>query len=106
MSEDAATHPDAGTWDYRLLRHEREDGTTWYSIHEVAYGDNGEPKNWTLTPARPTGDSTDDVMKELGYMMHALTLPILEVPFDRERDPVSAPSAHEPVETSALRPIP
>jgi hypothetical protein len=37
------------TWNYRVLRHHKDD-ETWYSLHEVYYRSDGLPRAYTADP--------------------------------------------------------
>lgn len=55
------------TWNYRLVRHEREaDGRIeeWYAVHEVYYDEKGEPEHMG-EPTTFVGDTRIEVIDAL-----------------------------------------
>ena len=68
------------TWDYRLVRSNKEDGTPtdWYSIQEVYYDDEtGEPIAHTVD-LEVVGDDIDDLKETLQHMLRCLDKEIID----------------------------
>lgn len=61
------------TWNYRVLI---KDGQ--YNIHEVYYDDDGNPEAFTEEPVGPSGESPEELKKDLQYFSEALSLPVLD----------------------------
>ena len=66
-------------WNYRVIRVEEVDGSSYYQIHECYYGDDDKiPHSWTKDPIRVGGESVDDLAWDLDEMKKALSKPALE----------------------------
>ncbi|HEX4712715.1 hypothetical protein [Phenylobacterium sp.] len=52
-----------GRWNYRVVRHPAAPGKTedWFAIHEVYYGDDGEPTNMSAEPVQFVSESPEEL---------------------------------------------
>lgn len=66
-----------GTWNYRMIEHKNQDGSSWFAIHEVYYDDDGNPKYCTEGPCSANGEDTESLITDMQYMMLALNKPVL-----------------------------
>lgn len=67
------------TWNYRVIRHlATQDGTAHYAIHEVYYNEHGTPYMVSLEPAKPFGETLDELKSDLGMIHAALRKPALD----------------------------
>ena len=63
------------TWAYRIIR--SESGTV--GIHEVYFDIEGKPSSCSEERMAPTGDSIEELTKDMELMQLALTKPVLEM---------------------------
>lgn len=61
-------------WNYRVVKRE-DKGQEWYAIHEVYYDEQGKPEMITESAISPSGETIDEVRRDLEYMQRALTKP-------------------------------
>ena len=55
-------------WNNRIVKHEKDD-TTWYSVHEVFYHENGGINGYTEEPIVILGETVEDVKSQLEMIM-------------------------------------
>ena len=71
-----------GTWNYRVVRRPRGDGSTgesFLAIREAHYGEDKErPESITQEPTIVTGDTPEELTAELDRVREALSKPVLE----------------------------
>lgn len=66
------------SWNYRVVRHEENDGwSEHFEIHEVYYRD-GEPVMVTEGPVTPSGETLDELRAALELYTAALQQPALD----------------------------
>lgn len=65
------------TWNYRVIRHEDENGDCVYRIHEVYYDDAGNIKSWTEDVVKPSGESPGELRENCLYFLRAFRQPVL-----------------------------
>lgn len=53
------------------------DGGKTFEIHEVYYTKDGQPSSYTENAIAPVGDSIQELMDDLTYMLKAFEKPIL-----------------------------
>lgn len=97
--------PESGSWDYRVVVREFEDGREpEYAIHEAHYDDDGV----TFVTQDPVGvmsETMDGLRKEVDWIARALDAPPLRyedyrVPVSERGDPQPLRVAHEEVRAS------
>ena len=69
-------------WNYRVLRTDDvlgQDTETTYAIHEVYYGDDGEPEMWSTEPIPSMGSSLQELKDDLLAMAAASSKPVLVI---------------------------
>mgnify|MGYP006926888790 FL=1 len=47
-------------------------------IHEVYYGEDGEPRSCTMSPVSPIGEDVEGLKKDLEMMEQAFDKPVLD----------------------------
>lgn len=70
------------SWNYRVLRsfHTSGDYSEYaFTIHEVYYDKEGNPKSWSKNSIDPHGTSMDELKSDMKMMSSALEKPVLEV---------------------------
>ncbi len=67
-----------GHWNHRVLRKKESDGNYYFQIHEVYYDENGKAWAATETPARPLGESQEELKETVQLMLNACDFPILD----------------------------
>jgi hypothetical protein len=70
-----------GTWQYRVMRRAEWKGKPhpeWFGIYEVHYDDEGAVTGWTEEEVEPSGDTLEELSRDLEYMRRALEMPVLE----------------------------
>ena len=50
-------------WNNRIIKHEK-DGTTWYSIHEVFYNEDGSIYGHTKDPITIVGETKEEAIEQ------------------------------------------
>lgn len=65
------------SWNYRVIRH-TVDGETGYGVHEVYYNEDGKPIACTEEPAKPYGETPDELAKDVLHFASALEKPVLD----------------------------
>lgn len=65
------------TWEYRVVKHIRPDGSFWFDIREIYY--NGSDLSWTVYSKYPVGDTSLELRANMEMMLKALDLPALEL---------------------------
>jgi len=55
-------------WNNRIVKHEKDD-TTWHSVHEVFYDENGGINGYTEDPITILGETAEDIKSQLEMIM-------------------------------------
>jgi hypothetical protein len=63
-------------WNHRILAHKQEDGSVYFSIHEVYYT-NGIPDGYTSNPISVGSEEVKGIKWTLNRMKECLKKPIL-----------------------------
>ena len=79
-------------WNYRVVRRERS-GVAWFAIHEVYYGDDGQPALCSQEPTAPGGENVVELLRDVELMHLALDKPVLEYDEIGRPTPPDEPSA-------------
>ena len=73
------------SWNYRVFKKVWPSGEIEFSIRETYYPDGADPAQttmhklgYTASPARPSGETLDELEDDLKKMLDALQKPILE----------------------------
>lgn len=61
------------SWNYRMVRNENS-----VAIHEVYYGEDGEPHSCTMNPVSPLGKDVESLKKDFEMMEQAFDKPVLD----------------------------
>ena len=64
-------------WNYRVVRKVSE-GDSYFEVHEVYYTDDDRIEGWSVEPMSPSGNTFEELGKDLAYMTQALERPLLE----------------------------
>lgn len=85
-------------WNHRVIRATDPTGETYYTVHECFYRKDGDkiPYLWTEGPARPIGESVEDLRWSLEKMAASLSHPILEERGKKRKKLVPIESGHSP----------
>ena len=65
-------------WNYRIT-YRPSDIEQGYSIREVVYNDNGDPVSYTSKEISPYGESKDELISDLAYMIQAISQDIVDL---------------------------
>lgn len=65
-------------WNYRIT-YRPSDIEQGYSIREVFYNDNGDPVSYTSKEISPYGESKDELISDLAYMIQAISQEIVDL---------------------------
>jgi hypothetical protein len=65
-------------WNYRIT-YRPSDIEQGYSIREVFYNDNGDPVSYTSKEISPYGESKDELISDLAYMIQAISQDIVDL---------------------------
>ena len=65
-------------WNHRVVKQILDDGTEWFSIREVYYNGNGAIYAYTKEPIDMTGESIEELRKDLKWCLDCLDQPVLE----------------------------
>jgi len=65
-------------WNYRIT-YRPSDIEQGYSIREVFYNDNGAPVSYTSKEIAPYGESKDELISDLAYMIQAISQDIVDL---------------------------
>jgi hypothetical protein len=65
-------------WNYRIT-YRPSDIEQGYSIREVFYNDNGDPVSYTSNEISPYGESKDELISDLAYMIQAISQDIVDL---------------------------
>ena len=65
-------------WNYRIT-YRQSDIEQGYSIREVFYNDNGDPVSYTTNEIAPYGESKDELISDLAYMIQAISQEIVDL---------------------------
>ena len=65
-------------WNYRIT-YRPSDIEQGYSIREVFYNDNGNPVSYTSKEISPYGESKDELISDLAYMIQAISQEIVDL---------------------------
>ena len=64
------------TWNYRLVKHD-----DYYAVHEVYYGNDGQPTSMTSTAVDFGGETKEEVIAALSMALNdVMERPIFEPP--------------------------
>jgi hypothetical protein len=66
------------SWNYRVTKLTIQ-GEECYEIREVHYNEDGSVKSWTEEPAKPFGNSKEELKEVLNKMQKAFDLPLLDL---------------------------
>jgi hypothetical protein len=72
---------DVAGWNYRVMRHAAKaaNDDDFYAVHEVYYRADGTVKEWTKEPSgSPTGETHEEMSRDLAWIITALTKPTLD----------------------------
>ena len=64
-------------WNYRVLKR-TSSKEEWYEIYEVYYDDSGQPIACTESPARPFGETLEELEADLQHFAEAMEKPVLD----------------------------
>jgi hypothetical protein len=67
------------SWNYRVLKTADPDGTPVWAIHEVYYDEHGAVNGWTENSAWPSGETWDELHRDVAMYSRAFGLPPLDV---------------------------
>lgn len=71
------------TWNYRIIHstHTLPTGDIehCYAIHEVYYDEHDAIETWTVNPTFPSGETREELAKDIEFYQQALMLPVLEL---------------------------
>ena len=80
-------------WNYRVMRHEVQTPSgdeTYYAIHEVYYTEDGKIDGWAEDASgSPSGDTFEEMIRDLAWIIAAVTKPILDAETGNEVEPAS-----------------
>ena len=80
-------------WNYRIMRHENNTAANdeiFYAVHEIHYDENDAVKGWTEEPTgSPCGETLDEMIRDLAWIMTALAKPILDASTGKEIEPAA-----------------
>lgn len=65
------------TWNYRVIKHDQS-RPAYFAVHEVYYDEKGNVQSWTAESVVIVGDSKQEVMKTLEYIMADVRHPVLK----------------------------
>lgn len=74
-------------WDYRVFRCAEPDGSPFYEMREVHYDEANKVTGWTEGAASPLGETFQELIGDLAWLMAALTKPILDDKTGTECEP-------------------
>lgn len=67
------------SWNYRVI-HQQIKGEEYYAIHEVYYSrPGGRIEGWTSDAVTPSGESVEELERDLWHYRLALEKPVLEM---------------------------
>ena len=64
-------------WNYRIVK-KTYYGEPLFGIHEVYYSEDGKPEMVTVDPVGPAGDTFEELLSDVEFMVAALTKPVLD----------------------------
>jgi hypothetical protein len=79
-------------WNYRVMRHEAKaaNDEQFYAIHEVHYRKDRTVSSWTQEPCgSPTGETVQDMIRDLAWIITAITKPTLDYATGMEIEPAA-----------------
>jgi archaellum biogenesis ATPase FlaH len=65
-------------WNYRIT-YRPSDIEQGYGIREVFYNDNGEPVSYTADSIEPYGESKEELISDLAYMIQAISQEVVDL---------------------------
>ncbi len=65
-------------WNYRIT-FRPSDLEQGYGIREVFYNDEGEPVSYTTKPIEPFGETKDELISDLAYMIQAISQDVVDL---------------------------
>ena len=65
-------------WNYRIT-YRPSDVEQGYSIREGFYNDNGEPVSYTSCSIEPYGESKEELISDLAYMIQAISQEVVDL---------------------------
>lgn len=75
------------SWNYRIFRGTDESGQRYYEFREAYYDEPPKISGWTSNPSAPVGETFDELVNDLAWMLAGLTKPILDVDTGLEVEP-------------------
>ena len=67
-------------WNHRIIQRIRKSSDSeeaCYQVHEVHYDDSGNIHSWTKDAVTPSGETLDDLKREIEHHLKALSKPVL-----------------------------
>jgi len=71
-------------WNHRILRHEEEDKSEWFAIHEVFYNNEGIPHSCTENPISIIQPDIEGIKWEIDKLAIAIDKPFIEYSYFEE----------------------
>lgn len=75
------------SWNYRVFRGTDKTGHSFYEMRGAYYNDAGVMVGWTADACGPMGETFDELINDLAWMLAGLTKPVLDADTGAEVEP-------------------